>query len=180
MIRQKLWQNDLFIRVGITRSKVIGYTLHFKAGWSSQKGSPHEWPDLRQSLTHARCSSKFYLCSVAEENWWQLKQTSKKGKARVGREEHTSRAHWVLALAIEVRQSGARGWGTIMPAEIRQCSLRFGARNWPALPIEIRQCPLRSGARGWGPAVPTDIWSSQLRKGNGRRRNRREGGWTQF
>ena len=31
-----------------------------------------------------------------------------------------------------------------------------------ALAVEVRQCPLRSGARGWGPAVPTEIWSSQL------------------
>ena len=31
-----------------------------------------------------------------------------------------------------------------------------------SLAVEVRQCPLRSGARGWGPAVPTEIWSSQL------------------
>ena len=32
------------------------------------------------------------------------------------------------------------------------------------LAVEIRQCPLSSGARGWGPAVPTEICSSQLKQ----------------
>ena len=32
-----------------------------------------------------------------------------------------------------------------------------------ALAVEVQQCPLISGARVWGSAVPTEIWSSQLR-----------------
>ena len=29
--------------------------------------------------------------------------------------------------------------------------------------VEVRQCSLRSGARSWGPAVPTEIWSRERR-----------------
>ena len=54
-------------------------------------GSPHKLPNLRQSLTHVRCSSIFYVWVSAANNWWQPKQASKrKGTARGGREENTS------------------------------------------------------------------------------------------
>ena len=39
----------------------------------------------------------------------------------------------------------------------------------PELAVEVRQCPLRSGARSWGPAVPTEIWSSEKKGGNERK-----------
>ena len=45
----------------------------------------------------------------------------------------------------------------MLAVEVRQCLLT-------SLAVEVRQCPLRSGARGWGPAMPTEIWSSQLRR----------------
>ena len=35
-----------------------------------------------------------------------------------------------------------------------------------ALAIDIPQCPLRSGSRSWGPAVPAEIWRSQLGSGS--------------
>ena len=73
--------------------------------------------------------------------------------------------------------------------------LRPGSAHWNlGLAVEIRQCPLRSGGSGsahWdrGPAVPAEIWGSQLRSRSahwdlesavgeegGRRRKEEEGG----
>ena len=42
--------------------------------------------------------------------------------------------------------------------------------------VEVRQCLLRSGACGWVPAVPTEIWNSQLKQGWRRRARRRWAG----
>ena len=51
---------------------------------------------------------------------------------------------------------------------------------WPSiwysfkLAVEVWQCPLRSGAHGSGPAVPTEIWSSQLRSDRRKEERRKE------
>jgi hypothetical protein len=42
--------------------------------------------------------------------------------------------------------------------------------------VEVRQCLLRSGACGWVPAVPIEIWNSQLKQGWRRRPRRRWAG----
>ena len=51
---------------------------------------------------------------------------------------------------------------------------------WHSIWHSILKLPQRPRARGWGPAVPTEIWSSHLRKkeeeGGGRRRKEEEGG----
>ena len=55
-------------------------------------------------------------------------------------------------------------------------AVRCGSAHWDLeLAVEVRQCPLSSCARGWGPAVPTEIWSSRLRRS--RRRKWRTRRW---
>ena len=51
-------------------------------------GSPHKLPNLRQSLTHVRCSSIFYAWVSAANNWWQQTsiQDKRKSKGRKRRE----------------------------------------------------------------------------------------------
>ena len=44
----------------------------------------------------------------------------------------------------------------------------------PDLAVEIRQCPLRSVARSWGSAVPTEMWSSQLKSGRRKEKEKKE------
>ena len=104
-------------------------------------------------------------------------------------------SHGNLELTVEViwnsrLKPGSTPWHLALVVEVQQCPLRSrlrpgsvwwdlevaaptGARGWgPAVPIEIWSSQLRSGsaltsgARGWGAAVPTAIWSSQLRSGS--------------
>ena len=49
-------------------------------------------------------------------------------------------------------------------SDILHSQWRSHSTHWAlALAVEVRQCPLSSGACRWGLAVPTEIWSSQLR-----------------
>ena len=122
---------------------------------------------------------------------WALPDLNRKRQISAG-SSHWD-LQWLLRMRTRTwgpLRSRARGWGWAAPTEIWSSHLRSGSVHWDLpLAVEVRQCPemwssrlksgtthytlefarkcpLRSGVRSWGPAVPTEICSSQLKSGN--------------